>query len=168
MYNQIRWTTSYSQVFTNTIKQKMNRFVSLFNFMPMLMLLLRNASANERAKGIIGAIIDNSSRIGKEQTVAMNLALTDFFSYSNQNFDLQIRNSAQGDPLQAAFAGESQLFIICFSSFCTLSPKYIMTQLSFISMIIVFLWFYIHSLSQLCFATFVFVWTWNCCNNTTI
>ena len=53
--------------------QKMNSFVSLFYFMSMLMLLLRNASANERAKGIIGAVINNSSRIGKEQTVAMKV-----------------------------------------------------------------------------------------------
>ena len=95
----------------------MNSFVSLFYFMSMPMLLLRNASANESAKGIIGAIINNSSRIGKEQRVAMNMALKDFFSYSNQSFDLHIRKSTQGDPLQAAFAGQSQAFQFLFLFF---------------------------------------------------
>ena len=121
--------------------QKMYRFVSLFYFVSMLMLLPRNASANESAKGIIGVIINNSSRIGKEQTVAMNLALKDFFSYSNQSFDLHIRNSTQGDPLQAAFAGQSQAFHYLFL-FLHSSSKYTMTQLSFIRMISVFLWLY--------------------------
>ncbi|PQP93856.1 glutamate receptor 2.8 [Prunus yedoensis var. nudiflora] len=56
--------------------------------------------------GILGAIVDNSSRIGKEESVAMQIAVEDFLNTSNQRLDLRIRNS-QGDPLQAAIAARS-------------------------------------------------------------
>ncbi|KAK7257182.1 hypothetical protein RIF29_30965 [Crotalaria pallida] len=67
--------------------------------------LLGNTLAGESSavKGIIGVILDRSSRIGQEQAVAMNMALEDFYHYSNQSFVMHIRNS-QGDPLQAALA----------------------------------------------------------------
>ncbi|KAK7313100.1 hypothetical protein VNO77_37511 [Canavalia gladiata] len=66
-------------------------------------ILLGNTAADESSdvKGIIGAILDSSSRIGQEQVVAMKLALEDFYQKSNQSFALHIRNS-QGDPLLAA------------------------------------------------------------------
>ncbi|KAH0986579.1 hypothetical protein GBA52_013756 [Prunus armeniaca] len=56
--------------------------------------------------GILGAIVDNSSRIGKEESIAMQIAVEDFINTSNQRLDLKIRNS-QGDPLQAALAARS-------------------------------------------------------------
>ncbi|XP_029124982.1 glutamate receptor 2.8 [Cajanus cajan] len=83
----------------------MYKFVFLLCFFNMHMLILVNTAANESsdAKGIIGAIIDSSSRIGQEHAVAMNLALEDFNHKNNLTFDLHIRNS-QGDPLLAAIA----------------------------------------------------------------
>ncbi|XP_028236800.1 glutamate receptor 2.7-like [Glycine soja] len=66
-----------------------------------------NIAANESSddKGIIGAILDKSSRIGQEHAVAMKLALEDFYQKSIQSFSLHIRNS-QGDPLLAAIAAK--------------------------------------------------------------
>ncbi|XP_054813212.1 glutamate receptor 2.8-like [Prosopis cineraria] len=55
---------------------------------------------------IIGAVIDNSSRIGKEKTVAIKMALEDFYhsqNNTNQSFVLHLMNS-HGDPPQAALA----------------------------------------------------------------
>ena len=48
-----------------------------------------------------------SSRIGKEEKVAMEMAIEEFNSqYSNQHIDLLI-NDSQGEPIQAALAGKS-------------------------------------------------------------
>lgn len=58
-------------------------------------------------KSIIGAIVDDSSRIGKEQRVAMEMAAHDFNEYGNQTHDLvdlQIRNYWR-EPVHAAVAG---------------------------------------------------------------
>nr|POE59601.1 glutamate receptor 2.1 [Quercus suber] len=51
--------------------------------------------------GVIGAIVDNSSRIGKEERLAMKMALEDFYYRFNQSLVLEVRNS-QGQPIQAA------------------------------------------------------------------
>ncbi|XP_017423557.2 glutamate receptor 2.8 [Vigna angularis] len=56
-----------------------------------------------KIKGTIGVITDNNSRNGKEEIVAVKMAMQDFYHSSNQSFDLQIRDS-HGDPLQAALA----------------------------------------------------------------
>ncbi|CAN1149318.1 Glutamate receptor 2.7 [Linum perenne] len=56
----------------------------------------------------IGAIVDETSRIGKEQTLAMQMALQDLHDYStNKTFllHLHIRNSS-GEPLQAALSAQ--------------------------------------------------------------
>lgn len=87
----------------------MRRFASLFGFINIhiIIILLGNtttADENSDVKGIIGAILDSSSRIGQEQTVAMKMTLDDFNRYRYQSLTLYIRNS-QGDPLQAALAG---------------------------------------------------------------
>ncbi|KAG4960756.1 hypothetical protein JHK87_037389 [Glycine soja] len=77
--------------------------------MSMLKFALRNVAADDgthvMGTNTIGVITDNKSRNGKEEIVAIKMALEDFYQYSNQNFglDLQIRNS-HGDPLQAALA----------------------------------------------------------------
>ncbi|GMY31945.1 glutamate receptor 2.8-like [Fagus crenata] len=60
-----------------------------------------NTTGNDKIIGVIGAIVDNSSRIGKEQSVAMKLALDDFYDKFNQSLILHIRDS-QGEPIQAA------------------------------------------------------------------
>ncbi|KAH7512619.1 hypothetical protein FEM48_Zijuj12G0110100 [Ziziphus jujuba var. spinosa] len=53
--------------------------------------------------GILGAIVDNTSRACKEEKVAMKMAIEDFNSNTNQTLILHIINS-YGDPLQAALA----------------------------------------------------------------
>ncbi|KAK7272564.1 hypothetical protein RJT34_29241 [Clitoria ternatea] len=58
---------------------------------------------NLNSTGIIEAIADKITRNGKEEIVAIKIALEDFYQYSNQRFVLQIRNS-QGDPLKATLA----------------------------------------------------------------
>ena len=62
---------------------------------------------NDDVKGSIGAIVDYSSRIGKEEKVAMEMAIENFNSqYTDLHIDLLI-NSSQGEPIQAALAGKS-------------------------------------------------------------
>ncbi|KAJ9671514.1 hypothetical protein PVL29_025290 [Vitis rotundifolia] len=61
-------------------------------------------------KGSIGAILDYSSRIGKEEKVAMEMAIEEFNSqYSNQHIDLLI-NDCQGEPIQAALAARELVY----------------------------------------------------------
>lgn len=98
----------------------MHMFVPLLCFMSMLKFALRNVAADDgthvMGTNTIGVITDNKSRNGKEEIVAIKMALEDFYQYSNQNFglDLQIRNS-HGDPLQAALAGlQSSVFFFFF------------------------------------------------------
>ena len=53
---------------------------------------------------IIGAIVDLSSRVGKEEKVAMEMAIEDFQNRTNQSLVLQVKDS-QGKPIHAAVAG---------------------------------------------------------------
>ncbi|RVW42942.1 Glutamate receptor 2.7 [Vitis vinifera] len=48
----------------------------------------------------IGVIVDYGSRVGKEEKVAMELAIDDFYKKTNQRLVLHSRDS-QGDPLRA-------------------------------------------------------------------
>uniref|UniRef100_F6H1Z0 Glutamate receptor n=1 Tax=Vitis vinifera TaxID=29760 RepID=F6H1Z0_VITVI len=50
--------------------------------------------------GSIGVIVDYGSRVGKEEKVAMELAIDDFYKKTNQRLVLHSRDS-QGDPLRA-------------------------------------------------------------------
>ena len=61
--------------------------------------------------GVIGAIVDNSSRIGKEESVAMKMALEDFYVKFNQSLVLHIRDS-QRQPIQAALEGNYTYFLL--------------------------------------------------------
>ncbi|XP_023535728.1 glutamate receptor 2.8-like isoform X1 [Cucurbita pepo subsp. pepo] len=56
-------------------------------------------------QGRIGAIVDMSSRIGKEEILAMQMAIEDFNSLSNRNFSLVVRDS-RSDPNLAALAAK--------------------------------------------------------------
>ncbi|XP_031253196.1 glutamate receptor 2.7-like [Pistacia vera] len=58
---------------------------------------------NNHVKGIIGAIVDNTSRVGKEQIVAMEMAVEDFNIGSNQSLLLHIRTSKR-EPVHAVLA----------------------------------------------------------------
>ncbi|KAL6202144.1 hypothetical protein ACLB2K_025855 [Fragaria x ananassa] len=89
----------------------MNKFAPLIYFViivlafrPITPSTVRNIEA--AGTGIvvnIGAIIDNCSRIGKEERVAMEMAMEDFYANNNQRFVLQIKHSKR-DPMQAALA----------------------------------------------------------------
>ncbi|XP_008463715.2 glutamate receptor 2.8-like isoform X1 [Cucumis melo] len=72
----------------------------------------RNASATMIVgeKGRIGAIVDVSSRIGKEEILAMHMAIEDFNSLSNQNFSLVIRDT-RNDPNLAALAAKDLISV---------------------------------------------------------
>ncbi|RVW42971.1 Glutamate receptor 2.7 [Vitis vinifera] len=72
-------------------------------FMALILLFSRKGTAEDPAKGIIGAIVDHTSRIGKEEKVAMEMAIDDFRLYSNGSLRLHIENS-QREPIQAALA----------------------------------------------------------------
>lgn len=87
-----------------------------FTFLALVLLFAQKATVyastnntlgKDHVKGTIGAILDPSSRIGKEQKVAMEMAIKDVFDKTNQSFDLQIKNS-QREPVQAALAGKSK------------------------------------------------------------
>ena len=71
-----------------------------------MILLLSPAAAGVGAgkTGGIGVIVDNSSRIGKEEIVAMRLAIHDFKNRTNRQLDLHVRDS-QSDPVLAVFSG---------------------------------------------------------------
>lgn len=86
-------------------------------FFPLLLLLSVKATANgsfinatekDLVAGVVGAIVDQDSRLGKEEKIAMEMAIKDFYEKTNQRFHLHIVNS-QNDPVQAAFAGECDM-----------------------------------------------------------
>ncbi|KAA8523969.1 hypothetical protein F0562_010600 [Nyssa sinensis] len=79
-------------------------FIALGLFFPQATASSRDPNKMEinHVNGIIGAIVDNSSRIGKEARVAMEMAINDF-NQANQSLVLQNRNS-QGDPVGAVLA----------------------------------------------------------------
>ncbi|XP_011010292.1 PREDICTED: glutamate receptor 2.8-like [Populus euphratica] len=83
---------------------KFNHMIFSFFALTFLFMLKKTAAEGVQAKGInIGAIIDMSSRIGKEQRVAMEIAMEDFYGTGNQTLVLHIRDS-QRDPVCAAVA----------------------------------------------------------------
>lgn len=83
-----------------------------FTFLALVLLLVEKATVDgrtttlgkEHVRGIIGAIIDYRSRVGKEQKVAMEMAIKDVFDKTNQRFDLHIKNT-HSEPVQATLAG---------------------------------------------------------------
>ncbi|KAM1583129.1 hypothetical protein ACFX10_030778 [Malus domestica] len=90
----------------------MSQFALLFYFLITVSVregitTFGNANTIENEPGMgLGAIIDNSSRIGKEERVAIQMALDDHFdSTGNQRLVLHVRNS-QREPLQAALAAK--------------------------------------------------------------
>lgn len=94
--------------------RKMGKFPFLFSFLLFALVVSgeRGTEGNtssrmdDNGEGRIGAIVDMSSRIGKEEILAMEMALEDFNSLRNQSFSLVIRDS-RSDPNIAALAGKS-------------------------------------------------------------
>ncbi|KAL5736445.1 hypothetical protein ACOSQ2_031233 [Xanthoceras sorbifolium] len=84
-------------------------YLPLFSFLALVVLIFATdeqiVAMEMEGKSIIGAIVDNSSRVGKEQRVAMEMAVHDFNEYNNQSrlVRLQLRNSWR-EPVQAALA----------------------------------------------------------------
>ncbi|EEF44028.1 glutamate receptor 2 plant, putative [Ricinus communis] len=77
-----------------------------FSFLFALGLLVTNANGASKTavmKGISGAFVDCNSRIGKEQKVAMQMAIKDFNDNINHSFALHIEDT-HGEPFQAALA----------------------------------------------------------------
>jgi hypothetical protein len=64
----------------------------------------RKVLAEDHVRGIIGAIVDNSTRFGKEQKVAMEMATKDVYDKTGSSCDLRLITS-QTEPYQTALAG---------------------------------------------------------------
>ncbi|KAB5521284.1 hypothetical protein DKX38_025603 [Salix brachista] len=58
----------------------------------------------QNVNGVIGAIVDRSSRIGKEEIVAMEMAREDVYRHFNQNLTLVVKDADQRNPIRAALA----------------------------------------------------------------
>ncbi|KAG6793677.1 hypothetical protein POTOM_002892 [Populus tomentosa] len=59
----------------------------------------------QHVNGVVGAIVDTSSRVGKEERVAMEIAREDLYRYSNQTLILHVKDTDQRKPIRAALAG---------------------------------------------------------------
>ncbi|KAL3508725.1 hypothetical protein ACH5RR_028126 [Cinchona calisaya] len=57
----------------------------------------------EVVKGTVGAIVDYSTRVGKEETVAMQMAVEDFYNLTKQQLLLIVKN-LRGEAVQATLA----------------------------------------------------------------
>jgi len=86
-----------------------------FTFFAVVLLLAQRATAdvhvgrtilaNYQVRGInIGAIVDNSTRFGKEQKVAMEMAIKDVNDKTGPSCGLRLITS-QSKPYQTALAG---------------------------------------------------------------
>jgi hypothetical protein len=86
-----------------------------FTFFAIVLLLAQGATAdvgrtnklaNDQVimRGTIGAIVDNSSRFGMEQKVAMEMAIKDVYDETGQSCGLLMKAS-QREPYQTAVAG---------------------------------------------------------------
>lgn len=93
-----------------------NRFLFLFLF--SFLLVFSNGTSHSKddlskkhqAGGFsLGAIIDYTSRAGKEEKVAIQMAAHDFCAHFSPRPTLHFKNS-RGDPIQAASSGESSSF----------------------------------------------------------
>lgn len=97
----------------------MGKFPFLFTFLLFALVVSgehetegnTNSTMNDSGKGRIGLIVDKSSRIGKEEILAMQMAIEDFNSFSNQSFSLVIRDY-KSDPNLAALEGREFLFLL--------------------------------------------------------
>lgn len=66
---------------------------------------LDNSQEESQNKLNLGAIIDNDSRAGREEKVAMQIAIEDFCVHSSHCPTLLV-NDSQGDPIQTALLGK--------------------------------------------------------------
>ncbi|XP_059442099.1 glutamate receptor 2.8-like [Corylus avellana] len=74
-----------------------------FTFFAIVLLLAQGATADVE-RGVIGAIVDYSSRFGKEQKVAMEMAIEDvYYDKTGQSCGLHM-NTSQREPYQTVVA----------------------------------------------------------------
>ncbi|KAK6934201.1 Receptor, ligand binding region [Dillenia turbinata] len=71
-----------------------------FAFVSLVFLFSSKAKGGVK-EDVIGAIIDTSSRVGKEESLAMEMAVEDFNNHFNQTLHLIVKD-CQSQPLQAA------------------------------------------------------------------
>ncbi|XP_074362122.1 glutamate receptor 2.7-like [Apium graveolens] len=64
------------------------------------------AAADNKSTTIIGVVIDEASRVGKEHKTAMKIAVQKFNNSSDHKLILHFRNIAAGDPFRAATAAD--------------------------------------------------------------
>ncbi|KAA0066787.1 glutamate-gated kainate-type ion channel receptor subunit glur5 [Cucumis melo var. makuwa] len=69
-----------------------------------------NSTMDDSRNGKIGVIVDTSSRIGKEEILAMQMAVEDFNSFRNKSFSLVIRDY-KNDPNLAALAANDLIYM---------------------------------------------------------
>lgn len=110
----------------------MGKFHFLFSFMLFALVVYgvygtegnTNSTMDDSRNGKIGVIVDKSSRIGKEEILAMQMAVEDFNSFRNKSFSLVIRDY-KSDPNLAALAGREFIFLLnlieCFPLPCQLN-----------------------------------------------
>lgn len=98
----------------------MAAFTSLIFISSLFLLHFSPASGSHRNNhgngSVIGALIDRSSREGKEAAVAMEIAMADIntqYGYTSQGLVLHVKNT-RSSPLQAALQGNN----ICIIAFC--------------------------------------------------
>lgn len=85
------------------------KFCNLFPLVISFLLLISDGGQAAYATKItnIGGIIDATSRIGKEQKIAIEIAAENFNRYSKSNkLSLHFQDSGGLDPLQVASAGQ--------------------------------------------------------------
>ncbi|XP_017232892.1 glutamate receptor 2.8-like isoform X2 [Daucus carota subsp. sativus] len=64
------------------------------------------AAASGKSTTSIGVVIDEDSRVGKEQKIAMKIAVQKLHYSTNHKLTIQFRNISSGNPLQAATAAD--------------------------------------------------------------
>lgn len=89
---------------------KASKFFCLFILVPIFFLVFMSsgsstAAASGKSATSIGVVIDEDSRVGKEQKIAMKIAVQNLNNSTNHKFIIHFRNISTGNPLQAATAG---------------------------------------------------------------
>lgn len=77
----------------------------ILSFTALALFSAQQSATSSHEYSIIGAILDNTTRAGREAKVSIDIAFDEFSTKTNQSFVLRIINSS-GDPASAALAGK--------------------------------------------------------------
>lgn len=83
----------------------------LLTYILCTVLVLLSPQHTTSTQVILGAIIDGTSRAGREANVSMQIALDDISRKTNQSFVLHITNS-YGKPALAALSGKNYIITL--------------------------------------------------------